>query len=79
MKDFFPEGLGHKHGCALYTGVHCTLQNMVLLGHKKEENFTLWDSMDGPGEYYTKWNKLVTGRQIPYNLIYMWNLMNKKP
>ena len=29
---------------------------------KKEENFTLCDSMDGPGEYYAKWNKPVRER-----------------
>ena len=31
----------------------------ILLGHKKEENFTLCRSMDGYGEHYAKWNKLV--------------------
>ena len=34
-------------------------------------------SMDGPGEHYAKWNKPVRERQIPYDLIHMWNLMNK--
>ena len=29
------------------------LYNGILLGHKKE-NFTLFDSMDGPGEHYAK-------------------------
>ena len=38
---------------------------------KKEENFTLCDSMDGPGEHYTKWNKPVRERQIPCDFIYM--------
>ena len=33
------------------------LHNGIFLGHKKEENFTLCNSMDGPGEHYTKWNK----------------------
>ena len=33
------------------TVVH--LHNGILLGHKKE-NFTLFDSVDGPGEYYAK-------------------------
>ena len=32
------------------------LHNGILLGHKKEENVTLWDSMDGPEEHYAKWN-----------------------
>ena len=40
------------------------LHNGIVLGYKKEENFTLGDSMDGPGEHYAKWNKLVRERQI---------------
>ena len=44
---------------------------------KKEENITLWDSMDGPGEHYAKWNKPARERQIPYNFTHIWNLMNK--
>ena len=38
------------------------LHNGILLGHKKEENFTLCHSMDGPGEHYAKWNKPVRER-----------------
>ena len=52
------------------------LQN-GLLGCKKEKSFTLCDSMDGPGEHYAKWNKPFRERQIPYDFINMWNLMNK--
>ena len=50
------------------------LHNRILLGHKKEENFTLCDSMGGPGEHYAKCNKPVRERQIPYD---KGNLMNK--
>ena len=35
------------------------LHNGILLGCKKEENFTLCDSMDGPGEHYAEWSKPV--------------------
>ena len=42
------------------------VHNGILLGYKKEENFTLSDSMDGPGEHYAKWNRPVRERQIPY-------------
>ena len=35
------------------------------------------DSMDGPREYYTKWNKSDRERQIPYGCTYIWNLKNK--
>ena len=54
------------------------LHNGILLGHKKEENFTLCNSVDGPGEHYAKWNKPVRERQVPYDLTHMRNLMNIK-
>ena len=44
---------------------------------KKEESFTLCNTMDGPGEHYAKWNKPVREKQIPYDFTHMWNLMNK--
>ena len=53
------------------------LHNGILLGHKKEENFTLCDSMDGPGERDAKWDKPVRERQTPYDFTPMWNIMNK--
>ena len=33
------------------------LHNGILLSHKKEENFTVCNSMVGSGEHYAKWNK----------------------
>ena len=45
------------------------------LSVKKKETFC--NSMDRPGEYYAMWNKPVCERQIPYDFIHMWNLMNK--
>ena len=53
------------------------LHNAILYNHKKEGNLTFCDSMDGPGTYYTKWNKPIRERQMPYDLTYMWSLMNK--
>ena len=53
------------------------LHNGILLRHKKEDNLILWKNMNGPGEHYAKWNKPVRERQIPYDLTYMRNLMNK--
>ena len=35
------------------------LLNGILLGCKIEENFTLCNSMDGPGEHYARWNEPV--------------------
>ena len=47
--------------------------------HSKEKEWapTLWDSMGGTGEYYSKWNKPGGERQIPYDLTYKWNLNHK--
>ena len=45
----------------------------ILLSCKKEENFTLCNSMDGPA----KWNKPVRERQILYDFTHMRNLINK--
>ena len=53
------------------------LHNGILLSYKKEENFTFCDSVNGPGEHYAKWNKPGGERQIPYDLTYKWNLINK--
>ena len=30
--------------------------------------------MDGPRDYHTKWSKSERERQMPYDIIYMWNL-----
>ena len=53
------------------------LQNGILLSGKKEENFTLCDSIDGSGEHYAKWNKPIRERQMPLDFTHMWNQMNK--
>ena len=54
------------------------LHNGILLSCKieEEENFTHCDSMDGTGEYYAEWNKLVSERQTLYGLTYKRSLMN---
>ena len=38
---------------------------------------SLCDSMDGTGEHYAKWNKPGGEGQIPHDLTYKWNLINK--
>ena len=53
------------------------LKSMNLCSREKEGAPTLWDSMDGTGEHYAKWNKPGGERQIPYDLTYKWNLINK--
>ena len=52
------------------------LHNGILLSHKKVENCTLCNSMDGPVEHYAEWNKPVREGQLPYDFTHMWNLMN---
>ena len=44
---------------------------------KERRSSYLHDSMDGTGEYYAKWSKPGDERQIPYDLTYKWNLINK--
>ena len=50
------------------------LHNEILFSCKKEENFTLCNSMDGPREHFAKCNNPVRERQIPYDFTHMWNL-----
>ena len=53
------------------------LYNGILCSRKKEGAPILCDIMDGTGERYDKWNKPGGERQIPHDLIYQWNLINK--
>ena len=53
------------------------LHNGILCSRKKEGAPTLWDSMDGTGEHYAKRNKPGGKRQIPYDLTFNWNIINK--
>ena len=50
------------------TVVH--LHNWIQGCRKKEGTSTFYDSMDGTGESYGKWNKPGGERQIPYDLSY---------
>ena len=53
------------------------MQWNAIQPYKKKENFTLCNSMDGPGEGHAKWNEPVREREVPYGFTHMWNLMNK--
>ena len=53
------------------------LHNEILPSREKEGAPTLHDSMDGTGEHYAKRNKPGNKRQIPYDLTFKWNLINK--
>ena len=45
---------------------------------KKEGTPTLYDSMDGTGEHYAKRNKPGGEGQIPYDLTFNWNIINRR-
>ena len=47
------------------------LQNGILLGHNKVENFTFCNGMDGPREHNAKWNDPVRERKIPCDFTHM--------
>ena len=51
---------------------------MEYYAAEKEAAPTLCDSMDRTGERYAKWNKPGGEGQIPYDLTYKWNLINKR-
>ena len=53
------------------------LHDGILHSRKKEGAPTICDSMDGTGEPYAKWNKPGGEGQIPYDLTFIWNLINK--
>ena len=57
--------------------IHMHTYNGILLSHQKEWNYAICNNMDGARVYYAKQNKPVTGRQIPYDFTFMWNLRNK--
>ena len=54
------------------------LHNGILCSREKEGAYTLCDSMDGTGEHYASGKKPGCEVQIPYDLTYIWNLMNKR-
>ena len=43
---------------------------------KKEWNNSICSNVDGPRDYYTKWNR---GGQIPHDVTYMWGLEHESP
>ena len=53
------------------------LHSGILRSRKKEGAPTVYDSMDGTGEHYAKLNNPGGKRQIPCDLIFKWNLINK--
>ena len=53
------------------------LHNGILCSRRKEGVPTFCDSMDGTGKHYAKRNKLGGRRQVPHDLTFNRNLINK--
>ena len=53
----------------IYVCVCVCVYRKILLSHKKEWNFAIYNNMEGLGGYYAKWNKSDRERQIPYDII----------
>ena len=51
------------------------IHNGILLSHEKEQNNAIYSNMDGTRDSHTKWRKSERERQIPYDIIYIWNLI----
>ena len=50
------------------------IHNGILLSHEKEQNNVICSNMDETTDYHAKWTKSDGEGQIPYDIIYMWNL-----
>ena len=50
----------------------------ILCSRQKGGAPTLCNSMDGTGEPYAKLNKPQVKGQIPYDLTFNWNIINKR-
>ena len=54
------------------------LRNGILHSREKEGAYTLCNSMDETGEHYAKRNKPGGEGQIPYDLTFNWNIINRR-
>ena len=51
-----------------------SISDGLPFSYSKGWNFAMFSNMDGLGRYYAKWNASDRGRQILYDITYMWNL-----
>ena len=56
----------------IYTHTHTHTMNTTQ--PKKEWNNAICHNVDATRDYHTKWSKSERERQIPYDVIHMWNL-----
>ena len=48
----------------------------LLVSCKKQQNHAICSNMDGTRDSHTKCSQSERGRQIPYAITYIWNLIN---
>ena len=52
------------------------IYNGILLSQKKEQNNAVFSNMNGTRDSHIKCSKSERERQIPYDIIYIWNLIH---
>ena len=52
------------------------IHNGILLSHKKEQNNAICSDMDRTRDSHTELSKSERGRQIPYDITYIWYLIH---
>ena len=50
------------------------MYNRIFLSHKLKHCLAICNNIDGHTSYDAKWSKSDKEKQIPYDLIHMWNL-----
>ena len=50
------------------------LYNVILFSHEKKGNPAICSNMDRPRDCLTEWSNSDRGREISYDIPYMWNL-----
>ena len=70
--------LSPPHSPLAIVRLFLTSHNGILCSREKEGAYTLCNSMDGTGEHYAKWNKPGGEGQIPYDLTFNWNIINRR-
>ena len=52
------------------------IHNGIPLSHKKRWNTAIYNNMDGPWEYYAKWNKAEKAKNY-HDFTHMWDIKLK--
>ena len=71
MKASVHQQMNRQRGCGIF-GPHQNGTQPL----KKEWNFAICSNMKGLGQCYDKWSKSDKEREIPSEIIYMWDINN---